>query len=97
MSDRGLAKIRELLGIPEELRTYPIRDRKREHMARLKNKAHADAWAKQRAAELTTHGIQAVARRVRKHEPLCVCYKLPAATATTVAAGTIVERVAAHA
>lgn len=95
MSDRDLAKIRELLGVPEEMRAYPIRDRKREHMARLKNKAHADAWAKQRAAELTTHSIQAVARRVRKHEPLCVCYKLPAVATAT--AGIKVERVAAHA
>lgn len=92
MPDQNLAKIRELLGVPEEMRAYPIRDRRREHMARLKNKAHADAWAKQRAAELITHGIQAVARRVRKSEPLCVCYKLPA-----VAAETMVERMAIHA
>lgn len=75
--------MRELLGIPEALRAVqkrrPIYNRKREHMANLRNAVSADKWARERAKELVKQGIRAEARRLRKNEPLVVCYKIPPA------------------
>lgn len=86
-----MTELRELLGVPEEIRAYPVRNRHRERMARLKNRVHADGWAKERAAELAAQGIPANVRRLRRGEPLCVCYKLSAVKAA------LAERVAANA
>lgn len=92
-TNHSFITMRELLGIPEALRAVqkrkPILNRKREHMANLRNVVSADRWARERAKELVKQGIRAEARRFRKNEPLAVCYKIPPAVAVGVSKASV--------
>ncbi|RDV83914.1 hypothetical protein [Ammonifex thiophilus] len=62
--------VREILGVPQELRCYYRKPRRQENPWAWEN-----AWARKRAEELRARGIDARLVR-RKNEPLCVVYKV---------------------
>lgn len=96
VSSRLFVKIRDVLGVPEDLRAIeqfdrrrkpcPLRKREREYKRLLI--AGADRVAVERAAELNRRGVPAQTRRYRRSESLCVVYYDTAAqVSSSTAAG----------